>query len=124
MSALIILIGISRIYLGQHWASDVLGAYLLGSLTLVAIIQLYRWGKTRFFVRQPVAAAGAMPSRLERFGLLSVSPKWWRSKLPGRWMRLGSFDYRMIKELHAVPQLAWSFIQLPVKLNLEVRDEE
>jgi membrane-associated phospholipid phosphatase len=53
---MIILIGASRIYLGQHWASDVLGAYLLGSLTLVAIIQMYLWGKTRFFVHQPVAA--------------------------------------------------------------------
>ena len=54
--ALILLIGISRIYLGQHWASDVVGAYLLGSLTLVANIAFYRWGKTRFFVakRQPV----------------------------------------------------------------------
>lgn len=53
----VVLIGISRIYLGEHWASDVLGSYLLGSLTLVATIQLYRWGKTRFFVHQPVAAA-------------------------------------------------------------------
>jgi membrane-associated phospholipid phosphatase len=56
-SILVVLIGISRIYLGEHWASDVLGAYLLGSLTLVAIIQFYVWGKTRFFVHQPVAAA-------------------------------------------------------------------
>jgi membrane-associated phospholipid phosphatase len=54
--SLILLIGISRIYLGQHWASDVLGAYLLGSLTLVAIIQVYLWGKSRFFLHQPVAA--------------------------------------------------------------------
>ena len=53
----IVLIGLSRIYLGEHWASDVLGAYLLGSLTLAAIIQVYLWGKTRFFVHQPVAAA-------------------------------------------------------------------
>ena len=55
---LIVLIGFSRIYLGQHWASDVFGAYLLGTLTLVVTIQFYRWGKTRFFVNQPVAAAG------------------------------------------------------------------
>jgi len=55
--SLIVLIGASRIYMGEHWASDVLGAYLLGSLTLVAIIQLYLWGKTRFFVHQPVATA-------------------------------------------------------------------
>jgi undecaprenyl-diphosphatase len=54
---LVLLIGISRIYVGQHWASDVVGAYLLGGLILVAIIQLYRWGKPRFFLRQPVAKA-------------------------------------------------------------------
>jgi undecaprenyl-diphosphatase len=53
--SLIALIGISRIYLGQHWASDVLGAYLLGGLTLAAILQFYRSGKKRFFVHQPVA---------------------------------------------------------------------
>lgn len=53
---LVMLIGISRIYVGEHWASDVLGSYLLGTLTLAAVIQLYRWGKTRFFVLQPVAA--------------------------------------------------------------------
>ena len=53
---LVVLVGLSRIYVGEHWASDVLGAYLLGSLTLAAIIQFYRWGKTRFFVHQPVGA--------------------------------------------------------------------
>jgi len=59
----ILLIGISRIYLGEHWASDVLGAYLLGTLTLIVTIQLYRWGKTRFFVHQPVAPeAGTQPA--------------------------------------------------------------
>jgi undecaprenyl-diphosphatase len=54
--SLVLLVGASRIYQGEHWASDVLGAYLLASLLLVVIIQIYRWGKTRFFVHQPVAA--------------------------------------------------------------------
>ncbi len=33
-------IGASRIYLGAHWASDVLGGYVLGGLTLFAGIRL------------------------------------------------------------------------------------
>ncbi len=52
---LIVLVGPSRIFLGAHWPSDVLGAYLLGSLLLVAMVYLYRWGKPRFFTSQPVA---------------------------------------------------------------------
>jgi membrane-associated phospholipid phosphatase len=45
--SLVSLIGVSRIYLGEHWASDVLGAYLLGSLCLWAVIQIYRWREDR-----------------------------------------------------------------------------
>lgn len=56
---LISLVGISRIYMGQHWPSDVLGAYLLGSVWLAVTIYVYRWGKPRFFVHQPLAPPSA-----------------------------------------------------------------
>ena len=40
----ILLIGISRMYLGQHWLSDVLGGYALGTLFLVPYCLAYaRW---------------------------------------------------------------------------------
>lgn len=35
---LIILVGISRIYLGSHWFSDVIGAYLIGIVWLYIIV--------------------------------------------------------------------------------------
>ena len=54
-AALIGLMGVSRIHQGHHWFSDVVGAYLLGSLWLLLVIEIYRRGKTRYFVRQPMA---------------------------------------------------------------------
>lgn len=56
MSLIVVLMGPSRIYLGQHWFSDVMGAYVLGSLWLALSIRFYRWGKRRFFLDQPAAA--------------------------------------------------------------------
>jgi undecaprenyl-diphosphatase len=55
LALLLSLMGLSRIYQGQHWFSDVMGAYLLGSLWLALTIKTYRWGKPRFFARQPLA---------------------------------------------------------------------
>lgn len=40
-SLLVLTIGLSRIYLGAHWASDVLGGFLLGLLWLIFAIRLY-----------------------------------------------------------------------------------
>jgi undecaprenyl-diphosphatase len=42
LGLLIGVVGVSRIYLGLHWASDVVGGYALGAAYLVVLIELYR----------------------------------------------------------------------------------
>jgi undecaprenyl-diphosphatase len=44
---LILLIGASRVYLGAHWASDVLGSYVIGALWLVFLILGYQLASQR-----------------------------------------------------------------------------
>ena len=39
--ALIVLIAPSRIYIGAHWASDVIGSYIIGTLWLIILVLLY-----------------------------------------------------------------------------------
>jgi undecaprenyl-diphosphatase len=42
-AGLVILIGPSRIFLGAHWASDVAGSYILGTLWLFILILAHQW---------------------------------------------------------------------------------
>jgi membrane-associated phospholipid phosphatase len=51
LGAMIALIGISRVYTGEHWLTGVIGGYLLGSLWLILTIWLYEWGKARLSVK-------------------------------------------------------------------------
>lgn len=44
---LIILVGVSRIYVGDHWFSDVVAGYLLGSIVLIPTMGFYRWAEHR-----------------------------------------------------------------------------
>ena len=51
---LIVLVGPSRIWMGQHWASDVLASYALGLTYLIALVWLY--GRRRLGTAEVVTA--------------------------------------------------------------------
>lgn len=54
VGALVIAVGISRIYLGFHWFSDVLGAILLGLFILTATLFSYRTRESADIIVKPL----------------------------------------------------------------------
>jgi membrane-associated phospholipid phosphatase len=47
-AGLIVLVGFSRVFMGEHWASDLPGSYVLGALWLALSLKLYRaWRRAR-----------------------------------------------------------------------------
>ncbi len=59
--ALIILVGVSRVYLGEHWATDVIGGYLIGALFLGPFCWAYIWARGRVIARKRARAGAATP---------------------------------------------------------------
>ncbi len=72
-AALVVLIGPSRMYLGDHWASDVLGAYLIGGVLLGLAVVVYLPLKERGVLQTPRARARMR----EKKSLRSFPTKCW-----------------------------------------------
>ena len=56
---MIALIGLSRVYLGEHWPTDVVGGYFLGSLWLALTLHIYRCYRPRQFATEPAPTSKA-----------------------------------------------------------------
>jgi membrane-associated phospholipid phosphatase len=53
LAVIIIWIGVSRVYLGAHWPSDVLGGYVIGTLFLTSLVWLDRRWRSRIETGNP-----------------------------------------------------------------------
>lgn len=58
----VLFVGAARVYDGAHWASDVLGGYLIGGIWLTLTIQVYRWIGGRLEAHRRAHARVGQPS--------------------------------------------------------------
>ena len=82
LASMVALIGISRIHLGHHWVSDVLGGYALGTAYLLLLIEAYRL----LVIRPWAGASSALESTdsIHPEAVTTVSPSSGRSDSPSR----------------------------------------
>jgi len=57
---MVLLVGPSRVYMGQHWTSDALAGYSLGFIYLLSVIALYRFWMRRH-PKAPIAPSPTPP---------------------------------------------------------------
>jgi membrane-associated phospholipid phosphatase len=65
-AAFVVLIGFSRVYLGDHWASDVIGAYLIGETLLGLAVGIYLLLKERGVLETPGVRARMKENKVLR----------------------------------------------------------
>jgi undecaprenyl-diphosphatase len=61
VAAIGVLSGLSRVYLGVHWATDVAGGFLLGGVWLAVVLLIRTWFARRAAARPPERAGGPPP---------------------------------------------------------------
>jgi membrane-associated phospholipid phosphatase len=65
LGLLILLISVSRVYMGAHWPSDTLGAYLAGGVWLMLMIEVYRRLKAKRARPERVAVTAQRAGRID-----------------------------------------------------------
>jgi hypothetical protein len=64
-----LLVGSSRVYLGVHWGTDVLGGWIMAVLSFVAVSALYLWVVKRFHIKELDPPLGRLWLRVTATGI-------------------------------------------------------